>query len=519
MSYAIGLDLGTTNCKAVLCQLPSASPIHVEKIASPKRITSEGSDYVVHDLMQGVMRLLKQCVDYLGPKKSEDIEFVSLCSVGESGVLVRKDGTYSKTSICWYDPRGASYVKQLKNAHKEAWLYNITGIPAHSNSALFKILWMRDHGESLAGATWLPLADFVAWQLSGVLGIDRTLASRTAVLDIRSARISSEVTQYFEVPEHLFPELFLSGMTRGEICKQVREEIGLPKHCSVHVAGHDHMVGSIGCRFAETQEVLNSTGTSEGFLVVQATPTLGKQGLNCQLTNGLYVTEPLFSLYASLPTAGYCFDWMAQQLNTTVDKLIKETSTKLVESYLKGAHLSNVPVFLPRLRGSGPPQRYVDASAVLYGLRDATKSADLIMAVYMGVCMELWSLATSMRLPEDKSIKVIGPATKNPLWMQMKADLFGRAMRACEVVEAPACGAVILAGKRLGIAVKPQVNETSYEPNSSRTSELRELYSRRYQRLSSAICELEMSWRTIGEKKAALRPSAQTELPAFMVSR
>jgi sugar (pentulose or hexulose) kinase len=68
-------------------------------------------------------------------------------------------------------------------------------------------------------------------------------------------------------------------------------------------------------------------------------------------------------------------------------------------------------------------------------------------------------------LGKDVRVKVIGPAARNPLWMQLKADLLGVTFGACDVVEAVARGAVIVAARKNGMDVDSQFSMTEYQPN------------------------------------------------------
>ena len=51
MDYAIGIDVGTTNSKVVLCELPSCDVIHLEKFKSPKLEDGTYVDFDVASLL------------------------------------------------------------------------------------------------------------------------------------------------------------------------------------------------------------------------------------------------------------------------------------------------------------------------------------------------------------------------------------------------------------------------------------------------------------------------------------
>lgn len=486
MPYAVGIDVGTTNYKLVLCSLPECETVSIDRFQCPKIFEGTFTDYDVEALVNGITHALHGCAQKLAQESSE-IKFISIASVGESGVLVNHDGTYSKKSICWFDTRGEEYVRHIYHAGLDRWLFGITGIPAHSNSALFKILWLRDHGVDLHGATWLPMADFIAWVLCGSFGQDATLASRTSVLDLRTGSVSKEVLRHFKLPKELFPKVIPSGVSRGAIRDKIAQETGLPLDCQVHVTGHDHMSGSVACGFDTQSESLNSTGTSEGILMVDGMPNLDDELYARQVTNGLYVNEGSYSRYSSLPTAGFSFEWALNALGIAADRFFAIDQFDLHKRYLAKEFDDTSVLFIPHLRGSGPPRRNPNSRGVFAGIGETSSQDELLFAVHLGVALELRNLYQSMGIAKMSRMKVIGPAIKNPLWMQLKADILGIPVVACDIQEAVARGAIMIAAKSYGGASNLKCVEQEYTPDIEHMALLEDIYTKRYVPLSDAI--------------------------------
>ncbi|QUC03255.1 L-fuculokinase [Atopobium sp. oral taxon 416] len=494
MSYAIGVDVGTTNTKAVLCELPSCDPVYIERFPSPKITEGRNTDYDTRRLVNGVYSLLEKCTNWLG-EKSEEIEFVSVASVGESGVLVYPDGSFSKRSIFWYDSRGEEYSEEAIRSGYSNTLYRVTGIPVHSNSALFKILWMRDHGFRLEGAKWLTMADFVAWRLCGNAFQDRTFASRTSAYDIVSDKMSAEILNHYGIPKSLFAELIPSGESRGSVTAETRFLTGLPRGCMVRVSGHDHMSGAIACDLKEEGEALNSTGTSEGLLILEKAPRLDDDAEKRQITNGRFVFPDVFTTYVSVPAAGLSFEWILKTLNIPQEEFFGEGQERLYSAYLRGEFATSNLVYVPHLRGSGPPHRSSDSKGCFYGMSDTTSREEILFSTHLGVSIEFARLCDCMikdsGLLDDMLIKVIGPATNNPLWMQLKADALGIRFVACDVAEAVARGSVIVSARSAGYRVHPHYQTKEYLPDSSRHGHLVDFMRRLYIPISNAIGDVE----------------------------
>ena len=489
MDYAIGIDVGTTNSKVVLCELPSCDVIHLEKFKSPKLEDGTYVDFDVASLLAELRRSLSACTHVA---TDGIIRFVSIASVGESGVLVYPDDSYDTASIAWFDARGEEYAESM---HKDGFArraYSMTGIPAHANYGLFKLLWMRDHGSRVAGATWLPLGDFVAWWLCGARAQDESLASRTFALDLVSGHTATEILDRYGLDASLFPEMVESGVSRGPVRPSIAASTGLPTTCQVCVAGHDHMAGSIACGIDPTRELLNSTGTSEGILTLNEAPVLTETSFSNRLSNGRYVADGLFSYYASLPTAGFALEWISKLMGVDEDIFFDVLPGEMHKKYLDREFDGRELIFVPHLRGSGPPNRSVKARGALYGIRDTTSRDDVFFAANLGLAFELRNLYLHMIGDDGREIaKVIGPSIKSPLWMQLKADVLGIEVQACRVRESVARGAVMLASRKAGWNVEAKFDCAVYTCNAERHAYYNELFDTAFMPFSNALIAYE----------------------------
>lgn len=489
MDYAIGVDLGTTNSKVVLCELPSCRAVHLERFTSPKIVDGDSVDFDIKQLIPCLKQALKACAAHIG---NGLIKFISIASVGESGVLVYDDGSYLERAIAWFDKRGGVYADALHAEGRAEAFYGVTGIPAFGNYGLFKLLWMRDNGVDLKHATWLPLGDFAAWWLSGAKGQDESLASRTFALDVKSGKTANEILELYGVSGELFPELIESGMPRGVVRADLADELGLPRNCEVCVSGHDHMSGSVACGLDPAHEALNSTGTSEGILTVNEAPVLTPDSFASRLSNGRYVRQGTYSYYASLPTAGFSLAWLSGMLDIDEDTFFDEMPGELHRKYLEGEFDGREMVFIPHLRGSGPPDRRVDARGCLYGFTGATTREDLYYAAVLGLVFELKRLYDCMLDGQAReTLKVIGPAIKSPLWMQLKSDVLGVRIEACRVRESVARGAVMLTAQKKGLDPKPRIETVGYSPFPERTEYFRSLYETCYLPMTKVVAAYE----------------------------
>ncbi|WP_265184991.1 FGGY family carbohydrate kinase, partial [Salmonella enterica] len=129
-------------------------------------------------IWEGVLYGLKTITNNLGD--AEQIRAVAVASVGEAGVLLDNNDDVVGPALTWYDTRPKQQLENIISAMDIEHIYEITGIPAHSNYSINKIKWLQDNISSVhEGWKWLCLAEYIAFKLSGVKRSEYSLASRT----------------------------------------------------------------------------------------------------------------------------------------------------------------------------------------------------------------------------------------------------------------------------------------------------------------------------------------------------
>lgn len=157
--YFIGIDVGTTNCKICLFAKHDFSLISKYSFVTPKIITKDSSDFDVEKLWTGIEEGMREIVQAV--KDPDEIKHISVASVGEAGVLTDLDGNITGPAMTWYDTRTKDVCESVIRKTGRQKIYNITGLPAHSNYSLNKILWIRENTENTQrtenGSVWLNI--------------------------------------------------------------------------------------------------------------------------------------------------------------------------------------------------------------------------------------------------------------------------------------------------------------------------------------------------------------------------
>ncbi|MFZ2359544.1 MAG: FGGY family carbohydrate kinase, partial [Anaerolineae bacterium] len=213
----IGLDLGTTNCKAVLLDADG----HVRAKASAGyslQIPQPGwAEQDVRHVWAAAKKVLAAVAD-AAPAPPQGICFSgamhSLFPVADDA------GTPLANAMTWADARATVVHKGLVADADTHALYRRTGCPVHSTYHLQRLRWWRRAEPEIAQQAylWVGLKDWILHALTGVWATDLSLASTTGLLNLHTMAWDTEVLELAGVlpgrlPGLVAPSAVVGGLT------------------------------------------------------------------------------------------------------------------------------------------------------------------------------------------------------------------------------------------------------------------------------------------------------------------
>ena len=201
--------------------------------------------------------------------------------MGETGVLLDRDGRPAAPAIAWHDTRGAAEAAALAADLGEEEFGARVGIPPTSVCTLAKYRWMRSHWPAAErGVRWLNLAEWVVHELGGDAAAELSLASRTGFYDLGTRRPWPDALAWAGAPPGLLPDAVAAGTPMGRAGSAFAGAV-------LTVGGHDHLAAAVGAGAAADGDVLDSCGTAEAF--VQAAAPLSRDAVGRAVASGLQV--------------------------------------------------------------------------------------------------------------------------------------------------------------------------------------------------------------------------------------
>ncbi|HWI64850.1 MAG TPA: FGGY family carbohydrate kinase [Symbiobacteriaceae bacterium] len=478
----VGIDVGTTHLKAAAFT-PTGQLVAIAHEPTPLRRVGDGGEYDAAELWAGIARCLRQVTENVRPER---IASVGIASMAEAGVLLGSEGAPVYPVITWFDPRTRPQAERLAKDPGTAALYRRTGLFVMPKHGLAKLLWIQEHHPDVfaRGATWLSMAEWIGFCLTGQRAACPTLAARTLGMDLATRTWATDLLEHLHIPESLLPPLHAEGTEIGAVTSGATALTGLLAGTPVALAGHDHPCAAFAAGVTTPGQMLDSTGTAEAVIGAVHAPILTDGALASEISQGPLPVPGLYGLQAGASASGGSVEWLRRELLGDADYA---TLTALAESAGEGP--SGI-LFLPHLAGGGPPAVEPAAKGAFVGITYATTKAHLAKAVFEGTCFELRQMVTAMEgltgAPFERVV-VTGGHTHNPLWLQLKADILGRPVAVPAVGEATLLGAALLGaggvrpthGDELTLFPRPETAErynTQYQTYRQLFPALRPLY-------------------------------------------
>jgi sugar (pentulose or hexulose) kinase len=481
----LGLDIGTTHCKAGLFDPEGRALRIASRPMAVHRALDGTQSFDPGELWVSAAAVIAEAV----ADAPDPVRAIGIASMAETGLLVdRASGLPRSAVIPWFDRSAQPQAEALARHADPLALFITYGLQPSYKCSFAKLLWLQAQGADLAGATWLGASEYVVLRLTGACGTDYSLAGRTCAFDIANKRWDADALAARQLPPDIFPPAALAGTPLGTVQPEWAA-LGLPPGVPVAIGGHDHVCGALAVGAVTPGRVFDSMGTAEALLGAFPERPLTADDYRSGLMTGCHVLPGHMYWMGGLSTSGGALEWLRAQLSP--EPLSYEDLLALLES---APPEPTGILFFPYLLGSDSPHRDPALRAAWIGLRRHHTRADLARAVVEGVAYEL---ELGRRAGEQitgqpiERLAVAGGGTRNPTWMQVKADISGCHLDLAPQPETTLLGAALLAGSGAGVfgsveeALAPLTRQaaTAIAPDAARHQLYTELFEQGYRPL------------------------------------
>ncbi|HLF02133.1 MAG TPA: xylulokinase [Anaerolineales bacterium] len=475
MSLLLGLDIGTTGAKALLCDGGGnvvATATAEYPLYSPQPLWSEQNPADWWRGAREAIRAVALKVD------ASQIAGLGLTGQMHGAVFLDPDDTVIRPALLWNDQRTAAECDEITQRVGAARLIEIAGNPALTGFQAPKILWLRNHEpENYARLAQVLLPkDYIRLLLTGERAADASDAAGTLLLDLQARDYSAEILAKLEINREWLPRVFEGPEVTGKLKAAVAMELGLPEGLPVIAGGGDNAAAAVGTGVVRSGVVSSSIGTSGVIFAHSDSIALDPGG---RLHTFCHAVPNRYHLMAVTLSAGGAFRWLRDTLGATS----YDDMTSAAAGVSIGAEGL---IFLPYLTGERTPHLDPLARGAFVGLTARHTQAHMIRAVMEGV---VYSMRDGLEIMRKLGVPIgqmraTGGGGRSALWRQMQADIYGAEVVTLKAEEGPAYGASLLAGVGTGVfanvaeAADNCVTITGHaEPNAKAQAQYEKVYA------------------------------------------
>ncbi len=443
MNDSIGIDIGSTHCKAVR--------LHEGKLRGVRSINTDlstmtpiGPAYNAEKIFQDICAMIRSLQDEF----HAPAEGIGISAMVDSYLFFSFEKGALTPVIPWFNDAGAKYETQFIKRYNADELWHKTGQTPSVKRAWPRLQLLHSlYPEAIKEADlFISLYAYILYRFSGRMVTDYSVASRSMLFDLYEKEFISDLL-IDTYPAQKLPPLVASGDCIGTVIPSLRTTLNLNEDCRVYVAGHDHISAFHVIQTAAPGAAANSMGTAEvltgNFSEMKRTKEMREKGISF----GLISKNKSYWL-ANQPSSGICYEYLLKRLAFPAGDYHRLQVPEGLYACDKGLF------FVPYLNGSGTPLPnstrrfgFIDLNHLLPPRLEDAPPGLLAAAVGEALAFESRRIQKSLGdlLPNKSKIIATGGGTRNEHLCTCKAALSDTSFFKSSLAELSAAGAALYA--------------------------------------------------------------------------
>ena len=457
MKYLMGVDEGTTGCKAILFD-QEGHQIAVTGREYPSYYPHPGwVEQDIDEIKEAVYSCIRETI-VKSKVDPADIAGISHSNQGITMVLLdENEKPVFEHTIGWQDLRYVEMLPELKAEVKLDEYWKLSGMQ-YGTYNIPVLRWLQKNEPN----KWAKVRRICSHQdyFLRQYGADGYYIDEGCTNFLSMARMSDNewderLMKLFNVTEDMLPTVCHNpGTTVGNITEEVSKATGLPTTCKVCLGNLDTNCCAIGGGAAEVGTQLLIMGTAGVSIFVTDKDKLDPKGRITVRTNPGFGN---WQNYIMTNTGASAFRWFRDALASMEVSTAKLMGVDPYDIITQTASHSNPGAngvtALTCIQGSHTRVKNEKARGGFFGITLGTTKADMAEAILEGICFEMKDIMTMNQelSGEVKHVRLCGGVAKSPFWCQMFADVLNRPVELTEVSELGALGAAMCAGIGAGL--------------------------------------------------------------------
>lgn len=439
----LSIDVGTGSARAALVD-GSGTILHIAGHEHDQIVPAFGwAEQRAADWWSGVVRAIRASLAAVDGAR-ERIAAICACGQMHGTVLVDEAGELTRTNVpLWNDKRTIDLVTNFERANAPETYLSQSGNPATPAWPGFKLAWLRDNDPDAyrrAHAVLMP-KDYINLRLTGAIAMDSGDASCSFLMDPKARAWSKPMIDRLGLDEAKLPPIREPLEILGSVTEAAARETGLLRGTPVLVGGADYPVAVLGSGVCRPGLASDVTGTSCILTLIAEKPLLDPEICNIATVEGNW------GPFVLLETGGDAMRWARRAFHEKALSY-EEIAAKAAEAKAGAEGL----FFMPYLTGERLGN-HRNARAQFFGIGAAHGLKELHRAVLEGVA---FAAARHLKIMERASghrlerVIASGGGAKSPLWLKIKASIYGMPIIVPREAECGVIGCAAMAATATG---------------------------------------------------------------------
>lgn len=478
----IGLDIGTTNVKAVAFSNAGEVVVSAERANRTLSPQPGWSEQEPEAVFENVLEVLHETTHPTAPirRTGEVLRGIVFSSAMHGLVAVDKWGEPLTNFLLWSDLRADTIAKDLRRSNKGLEIYSKTGVPIHAMSPLCKLIWLRKNEPEIFQNSYkfLGIKEFIWQKLTGKFQSDLSVASAIGLLNIWENDWDEQALDLAGISAEQLPAL-VSPSASAQLSESLQLSESSLVGTPLIIGASDGALANLGSGATEPGQIAVTIGTSAAIRMVTREPVLDEK-----MRTFCYRLDEKRCIVGGASNNGTnALEWL--RISVFQSPLDAE---RFANQAIDTPAASDGLLFLPYLYGERAPLYDASASGGFHDLTARHTQAHFVRAAMEGVLFNLKIIAEALEAKNPiRTLHAGGGFSKNKLWVQMLADIFQKPVLLNENdADASVLGAVKFAREVLNL-------EQTFENQKGRVVEPNvgnaEIYQGAFQRFKKIVQE------------------------------
>ena len=437
MTLLLGLDIGTTNIKAVATDLDGTILAEHSRSVEIFHLPNSAVRQKSSDIMAASRDVLRETVTRVDASR---VKAIGISSQGGAMQLLEPDFSPNGDVISWLDMTGGEEDQALTTRKGHDWLTSRIG-RGRSGLAIGQILRLhKESPEFLQPPRRVGfVGDVVTRFLCGRSATDATSLGLTLLYNPYKKDYDPDLLAELRIDKSQLPELLEPQQTAGTLLPEIARQIGLSDDVLVSVPVHDQYAAALGTGAVHSGDVMFGAGTAWVLLAVSDRPvaTATDDALFCT-----HLVPNLYGQILSLTNGGSSFQWAINLLG--LQALTPEEMDRMILDVPAGCDGLH---FWPLLSSFDVAGLQPGTRGRLMGLQLYHGQAHVMRAVVEGLACELFRYLRFLHNSgiTMKRLLMCGKAGASIITPQILADVTDLPVLCASFSGASALGAAVLA--------------------------------------------------------------------------